>query len=738
MKSYIDIHHFRSQKRYLNSNEVLILIDKYIKEFNNNASVKENEIIKQYVFGCMYEYNRLIGVNQDVIDNYIVNPPVGLLPQYVEAILAYFLNSLGNNKEIKILEDLGVKEIKIRYQHADSVIKKLVKIGIQHPEKLEDSLGVFLNGGVLHNLIGIQFICAYPYQAEWLARSLYNFFHIPNRTDDHLLHGFYRVDRESGYKGLHCDRAYWNSAFDRDFMNNERLALSVNEIDKVLDNEGNQFIDEGIEYDKKEIYLLSKYHKLFNIEIQIHTSFQSIWAKMVHEKSYDILEKGLGKHKDITALWKILSDDLTNIESEFQKLQVQSEQPIFKDDRKDGYGFMSEILVRDKKTLDVYNHSVTITKKLKGKLLDYEISREDYVLKLLGEIKRLKKYIKNNPKLYGSAVFSIKLQIAFIYYSFSNHREYFNIKDIAAFVENSLNHYNDIFNDLCYKIEHENVKFKELMIITSVIRYGCLTQKYGLGLIDKNLLNDDGVPVDIHHQNLEKDIQYLGYGLYYFIKLNPISFDILKNDSASFYRTVHYFDRLIRDLELNNVTGTPIRGINSPDTDIQLSDLIKRFRRAYLEGKNGKVLCNGFMDFLNGDTKEESLEDTSFIVGFLSTLVINKLARPIDVLGKVIKLSSNNIRASDIFFYEYAAYTFLYIYECEDLSDCDREDKEHLYQEKIQHYGRYHYENMINLLFRIKKEEDTYEFIKARTYFNKIEGRASFKEDYFYQRVKHL
>ena len=44
---------------------------------------------------------------------------------------------------------------------------------------------------------------------------------------------------------------------------------------------------------------------------------------------------------------------------------------------------------------------------------------------------------------------------------------------------------------------------------------------------------------------------------------------------------------------------------------------------------------------------------------------------------------------------------------------------------------------MINLLFRIKREEDIYEFIKARTYFNNIKGRDNFKEDYLSSMLKN-
>ncbi|CAA6815836.1 MAG: Unknown protein [uncultured Sulfurovum sp.] len=719
MQQYINIHHFTPKKRYPNNGEILFLIDSaiqnlYIANGSEKKMKKTLATLKQYVVACMYEYNQLTGVTEEVINDYISNTPNGILPRYVEAVLGYFIHSSLDNEAINILKYSGIKEIKIRYKHADSVIKKLVKNGFNNIQKVQDPTKVFLRGGLLHDLIGIQFICAYPYQAEWLARALYHFFKIPNRTDDHLSHGFYSIDRDSGYKGLHCDRTYWNPAFDAEFIKKSKSSILPKDI--------TSFSNIEISDSSK---LLNEYHQVFNIEIQIQTSFQNIWAKMEHEKSYDILAKGRGKSQEITVLWKMLSDNLSSIEEQFQKLQVKTEQYVYQDDMKEGYGFISRTLETDKETQLVFNKSVEMIRKLEIKLKHHEIARIDYIFDLEKEIKFLESYLKSHPKLEQSAVFSIKLQIAFIYYSFSNHRKDFNAKDIANFLSNSVKYYNEIIHSLCHEAQYRYVRFKDLMIINAVIRYGQLSQKYGLGLINKSIIEED-IPFDIGKQNTNQidGIQYVGYGLYIFTNLNDFDLNILKSDKSSFFRTVDYLDKFSRDIELSGETSIIIKGLNG--RDFVLEDLIKNFRKKYMN----KKLEIDFMYVLDGNDKM-IITNTSFIVSFLSTLIINKLEKPINILERVVHLSSHeSIKASDIFLYEYASYLFSYEYALEAVRDDDNQDE-------INHYGKYHYENMINLLFRIKREEDIYEFIKARTYFNNIKGRDNFKEDYLSSMLKN-
>jgi len=711
MESYIAIHNFMPKKSYPNSSEIEIKVDEAINNLSsqefNTKELQEIKALKACVIACMNEYNHLTGVTEKVLNDYISYSPNGILPQYVGAILKYFVDSSFENKEINILKYSGIKEIKIRYKHADSVIKKLVNSGFKDLNKIKEQTPtkVFLRGGLLHDLIGIQFICAYPYQSEWLARALYHFFKIPNRTDDHLLYGFYNIDRSSGYKGLHCDRTYWHPAFDSTFINSEEK--------EILPKDIKSFTTEKFSESKN---ILKRYHKVFNVEIQIHTGFQSIWAKMEHEKSYDILAKGKGKLDEITVLWKMLSDNLSSIETQFQKLQVKTEQSVYQDDVKDGYGFISNILEKETETYLIFNKSVKKTKKIRKKLREHEIARIDYVKYLEKEINYLKMYLSDNPNLEKSSIFSIRLQIAFIYYSFANHRVFFNDKDLGNFLKNSVLEYKNIIKDLNSKPEYSAVQHKNLMLINAIIRYGRLTQKYGLGLVNKDILNNEDIPHDIQSQNTTQadGLQYVGYGLHAFTNLNNNNMSTLKNDSSSFYRTIHYFDRLARDIELSNDISTPI---NIEGKEVPIKELIQKFRIKYMN----QHLVDEFISLLEGK-RQNKMTNTSFILGFLSTLVINKLIRPIDILQKVVNLSSHDtIKASDIFLYEYAAYEFTLSNGFNDA---------YIDENTANHHRNYHYQNMINLLFRIKKEEDIYEFIKAKTYFNKIKDRDEFQEDY--------
>jgi len=97
-----------------------------------------------------------------------------VLPRYTESLIGYFQElekQVPADKEVTILEYSGVDTIKIRYKYTDSVIKKLIKLGLRNEKVLEEPLKIFLKGGVLHDLIGMLFVCSYPYEKEWVARS---------------------------------------------------------------------------------------------------------------------------------------------------------------------------------------------------------------------------------------------------------------------------------------------------------------------------------------------------------------------------------------------------------------------------------------------------------------------------------------------------------------------------------------------------------------------------------------
>ena len=703
----LGINNFMPTKKYFTNQEIEDKINIAIQNLNfqeNNQRLAK--IIKERVLLSMLEYNKLVGINNDVLNDYINFPPNGILPQYTKEILSYLSLDTGMSREINILRYSGIEEIKIRYKDADSVIKKLVKIGFTNIDELKNPLKVFLRGGTLHDLIGIQFLCAYKYQTKWLARALYNFFYISNQTDDHQLYGFYNVARESGYKGLHCDKAYWYPSFDKKFIEQTNTSYSINDMQKILDNK-----------ETVEDNLLVKYHNVFNIEIQIHTVLQSTWAKMEYETNYDILEKGVEKNKEISVQWKMLSDNLTNIEKQFELLNSKTEESIYKDNKE--YKLFPTILKNEKETLNIFNKSIEILSILERDLKNHEISRKDYVNRLIQEIKYLENYLENNFKLDKSAIFIIKSQVAYIYYTFSNFKKYFNTQDIRNFLDNSVKYYNKIIHDLSHNSEYKSVVAKDLIIINAVVKYGRLTQKHGLGLINMSIINQNDLPNDINKQIINRDngMQYIGYGIYALINLSDENYLILKNDKLIFFKTIHYLDKLIRDIELSHSENLIIRGLNGKD--FVLGDLIQNFRKKYMNQK----LVNSFTTELDKGT----IKNPSLIVGFLSTLIINKLEEPVRILERIVKLSHyNTIKASDIFLYEYASYMFTYEYRCQEISDCTSIKK--VDKNRIEHYGKYYYENMINLLLRIKKEEDRYEFLKARTYFNEIKGRDNFKE----------
>jgi hypothetical protein len=131
----------------------------------------------------MEVYYKLVGIDEKVIAGKGMIEPQGVLPRYTESLIGYFQElekQIPADKEITILEYSGVDTIKIRYKYTDSVIKKLVKLGLRNSKFLEEPLKIFLKGGALHDLIGMLFVCSYPYEKEWVARTLYNFFEYDN------------------------------------------------------------------------------------------------------------------------------------------------------------------------------------------------------------------------------------------------------------------------------------------------------------------------------------------------------------------------------------------------------------------------------------------------------------------------------------------------------------------------------------------------------------------------------
>ena len=151
--------------------------------------------------------------------------------------------------------------------------------------------------------------------------------------------------------------------------------------------------------------------------------------------------------------------------------------------------------------------------------------------------------------------------------------------------------------------------------------------------------------------------------------MNHVDLHILKSDESSFFKTIYYLDKLSRDIELSGESSIIIRGLEN--RDFVLEDLIKIFRKKYMN----KQLLIDFINVLEVNSKT-IIKNTSFIICFLSTLIINKLEKPINFLERVVHLSSHeSIKASDIFLYEYASYLFSYEYALEAVRDDDNQDE---------------------------------------------------------------
>ncbi len=135
--------------------------------------------------------------------------------------------------------------------------------------------------------------------------------------------------------------------------------------------------------------------------------------------------------------------------------------------------------------------------------------------------------------------------------------------------------------------------------------------------------------------------------------------------------------------------------------------------------------------------ESDKIKNIGFVVKFYTTLVWHGLLRPRDALKQIIKYSAyDKITASDLFYYELSAYRFLVIKRCESSRDCDKNLTErHSDFVKIKHYKNYHRQNMIQLLFRIRRSESTYKFHKARLSFEQL-TETQFKIDHFSDTVK--
>ena len=705
MHSYIGVHYFSPKTEYKPLDQLIPQIEQTLTDQNARSIIGKEKLphFKECILQCMEVYYKLVGIDEKVIAGKGTIEPQGVLPRYTESLIGYFQElekQVPYDKEITVLEYSGVDTIKIRYKYTDSVIKKLIKLGLRDPKLLEEPLKIFLKGGALHDLIGMLFVCSYPYEKEWVARTLYNFFEYDNRTDDHLLYGFYTVEKKSGYRGLHCDHTLFNPRFDAAISGkSDTIPVDPNAIFTLLDPKD------------KAIDVLRKLKDYFNVEIQLHTTFESLWSSMEHTNNYNIQAKGSGRNSKITVQWKMLSDAMKNLEEQFERLQIDTEQARFEVLHHGGYVPVKALLDElGSNTYPIHAASVKKVEDLEDDLKSHEISRQDYVEQLQTEARTIDDFAsrQNDP----SVQIIFKMHSAFIYYGLANQGEYFNIEDIREFVKKALKSYKEISNFLS---AHSEIHKVALINIVAIFRYLYLGQKYGLGLMNppKETFTDDDIPAVGYSDALS----FFRTGISLLNRLGEDELKYINDNSAESIKMIYHYDMQAREWELFNKENDPVQSVD-------ITNLISQFRAQFINIS----LQEKFNTLLESD----KIKNIGFVVKFYTTLVWHGFLRPRDALKQIIKYSAyDKIKASDLFYYELSAYRFLIVSRCESISDCDK-DPEERYSDpvKIQHYKNYHRQNMIQLLFRIKKCESDYKFHKARLYFEQL-TQSRFKIDHF-------
>ena len=589
MHSYIGIHHFTPKTNYQPLDALIPQIEQTMNDQNAAVIIGEENLpaFKEGILECMEVYYRLVGIDDEVIAGKGTVEPKGVLPRYTESLIGYFQElerRVPSDKEITVLEYSGVDTIKIRYKYTDSVIKKLVKLGLHDPKLFEDPLKIFLKGGALHDLIGMLFVCSYPYEKEWVARTLYNFFEYDNRTDDHLLYGFYTVEKKSGYRGLHCDHTLFNPRFDADIAGeNDAVSADANALFTLLDPED------------KSIDVLRKLKDYFNVEIQLHTTFESLWSSMEHTNNYNIQAKGAGRNSKITVQWKMLADAMKNLEEQFERLQIDTEQARFEVLHHGGYIPIQNLLDElGSNTYPVHAASAKKVEDLEDDLKSHEISRQDYVEQLQAEASYIEDFAsrQNDP----SVEIIFKMHSAFIYYGLSNQGEYFNTEDIHEFVKKALKSYRDIS---IFLSTHPEIHRGTLINIVAIFRYLYLGQKYGLGLMNppKEIFVDEDVPA----VSYEDSLSFFEAGISLLNRLGEEELKYLKRNNANVIKIIHHYDLQAREWELFNNEG------DSPQS-AELVKCIAHFREEFVN----VTLQENFNTLLESD----KVKNIGFIIKF--------------------------------------------------------------------------------------------------------------------------
>ena len=697
MQSYIEVFNFTPDPEYRALEDLRAFIQQSMQEQHAAKVIGEESLadFEAKILAAMQIYYALVGIDETVIESQGAITPNGLLPRFTQALIGYFQHlkaQVPKNKEIAVLHYSGVTTIKIRYKYTDSVIKKLIKLGLKNPLILDVPEEIFFKGGALHDLIGMQFICSSPYEKEWVARALYSFFAYEHRTDDHLLYGFYTVKRKSGYKGLHCDHSTFYPRFDATVGNAK--------------NQGIDMFDPAM----SDREVLGMFRHLFNVELQLHTAFENLWSSMEHRNSYNIQAKGVGRSEKIAAQWSLLSDTMKNLEAQFERLQVDTEQSRFDVGYRHGYTFVKSVLERlDEKAYQTYLDYTRRSEALEEVLKSHEISRSDYVARTNALAQELEEVAA--AQQHPTLEILFLMQSAFVRYGLANHRDYFNSVDIYHFVATALKKYLAIYEKL--KAD-ETIYKSNLLTIITILRYQQLAQQYGLGLIHtgEEVMSEEERALVGYETNLTlfKDV------LTQMNELTPEELHEIKADDAAFLKIIHRTDVLAREWELL---------VNeSPQEHAAIGKAVLQFRSRYITPE----LLEHFQILLENN----KIKNVGYVVKFYTTLLWHGFILPMDALKQIIRYSAyDKIKTSDLFFYELAAYKFLVVDRCESLADCSRREEERMMPEvRVAYFEEFHRQNMIRQLFKIYKNEPRFTFLRAKFRFEQLTGTA-FKMDHF-------
>jgi hypothetical protein len=459
-----------------------------------------------------------------------------------------------------------------------------------------------------------------------------------------------------------------------------------------------------------QMEVLRCFRHLFNIELQLHTRFEHLWAGMEHRNSYNIQAKGVGRSERIAAQWSLLSDTMQNLEMQFERLQVETEQSRFDVGYRHGYSFARSVLERlDERAYDTYLHYAQKSESLETLLKNHEISRQAYVAESHTIAADLESVA--HAQDYPTLKILFLMQSAYVLYGLANHRSYFNSKDINRFVQDALKRYLSIYamlkaDDTIYK--------GNLLTIIVILRYQQLSQKYGLGLVHtgEGVMSEAERTLVSYETNLKlfKDVLWL------LNELSPEELLEIKNDEEAFLKIINRADVLAREWELF---------VNeSPQEHARIGREVARFRARYIVPE----LVGQFHTLLENN----KIKNVGYVVNFYTTLLWHGFIVPLDALKQIIRYSSyDKIKTSDLFFYELAAYKFLAIDGCESLNDCKKAKSERTMPRiRRRHFEEFHRKNMIRQLFKIYKNEPRFTFLRAKFRFEQLTG-SLFKMDHF-------